>query len=250
VAAPQAQPYGAPTGYDPTGAMAYAPVKKKMSGGVKALLWAIPILVVLALVGVGFALVGSKAKNNVADTTPPTTPVSSAPASTPASTPATDASTPPSTDGGSGDTFTMPSTALGLPKSTNPQFTAMLDPLTSSLGSDGKADAAVYASTSNPRNILMILGIGTDLSGATDEFQSSMFAAIGSELGGTHPKSYPAGSMGGSLQCETGSESTLKIGICSVADDGGAMIVLYFNHTGAQTAAAVLQLRSKIEKKG
>jgi hypothetical protein len=143
----------------------------------------------------------------------------------------------------------MPKTALGLPKSTDPTFTSLVAPLQAEMAGAGTAVAAAYTSRANPRNILIMMGMSTPLTGQISEFQTGMAEGLGTALKGTHKRAYPAGAMGGSMWCEDSSTSGLKVGICSVADNGGALIVLYFNHTAAQTAAAILQLRPTVEHK-
>lgn len=234
-----------PMYYDPTTGYPAAPPPKKMSGVMKALLIAIPIVLVLAAIGVGVALAGGsstpKAASNTTST-PVITPTSDSPA--PTDTPTDTPTTPPATS--AQDTFTMPATALGWSKSKDSSISSMIDGLKQSIN-DGTTTAAAYQSKSNPKNVLLLIGVATDLTGADQEFQDSMYSGLSSELDTKNKKSYSAGSMGGIMWCADG-EAGLKIGICSVADNGGAFIVMYFNHTGTQAASIVPGLRSKVEK--
>lgn len=213
----------------------------KNSGGRIALLLAIPALMLLAAAGCGSSSSGGTPTAAHSTTSTPTT------IDTPSATP----SAAPSPTAAALDAFTMPTTALGLSKSTDKTYTGIAEELSSGIQSHGggTASAAAYMSKSNSKNILILIGVPIDLSYHDIEYQDSIYTGIAGQLSGKNKKSYPAGVMGGSMWCADGSAgSNVKVGICSVVDNGGGLIALYFNHTGAQLAAAMAKLRPAVEK--
>jgi hypothetical protein len=204
----------------------------------KALLLAVPAIVVLATAGCGSTSAGDTAAPN--PTITPTT------IDTPTPTPSVVASP----TAAALDSFTLPATALGMAKSHDSTFNEFADGLRKGIDTQGGgvAVASVYMSKSNPRSVLVLIGVPSDLTYRDVEFQGEVYQGIAGPWNAKNRKSYPTGAMGGSMWCADGADSSLRLGICSVADNGGGFIVLYFNHNGAQTAAVVGKLRPTVEK--
>jgi hypothetical protein len=209
----------------------------RTTGRFKAALRAIPAVVVLAVAACGSASASGSAAPD--PTSAPATIATPTPTPTPSATPTAAAV----------DTFTMPATVLGLPKTSefnaNDLAKSMSEAIT--IPGGGKAAIASYKSTSNRKNVLILIGFPVDLTYSSRSFQSATYTGIAQALKAKNQKSYPTGAMGGLMWCADVPHSANE-GICSLADNGGGLVVLYFNHTGAQTAAAVLKLRPAVEK--
>ena len=248
----QAQYPGQPN-FDP--AQAYAQPAKKMSTGVKVLLWVVPIVIVLAVAGTAVGLVASHNATKNTASNKPVGASSSAPAASPSSPGTTPSATPSTPAHGSGvDTFTMPKTALGLPKATDPTMTNLAQTMQSSLAGSAavSSSAAIYQSSSTPLNIMIVVGIADKVS-SPSAYANDIYKGLSASQVKMKPKSsYPPGSGGGSMWCADGSVAaggkSLPLAVCDVTDNGGSLLVMYYEHSAHALARSMPVLRSKMEK--
>jgi hypothetical protein len=155
-----------------------------------------------------------------------------------------------------GDLFTLPATAAGLPRSTNP---SLIDDATSAAAvvdrsiDGGPSVVGAYQSTSDPDDAFLLIGEPERVADApsvvarvfTDLVNKGDYA-IGTE------KTYDTGARGGVMICASATENALEISrpssVCVIADDGGLIVTMYVSHSGAADAAVTAPVRAAFEQ--
>jgi len=201
------------------------------------------VLIVLVLGGVGTFLgihYAGSSKPSAAPSTPSL-----------ATSPPASASTTPSAAASGPTIYRLPSTAAGLklqPSSdANQQLAqALPDALAA------QTTVGVYSDPTNPERVLILIGAQTDV-GSPNAALAGVFAgmATSSEADLGKPKTYDAGSMGGAMECASGSLSELgtdiPVGVCAVADSHGIILAIFTSRTASQAATETRALRPTFE---
>jgi hypothetical protein len=235
-------PYDPTQGYltspsSPYGHPPYPPVKR-MSTGIKVLLIALPILLVVAI-GVGVAaLVASNHRSNTARAS---------------ATPAGSLKSAPTFVSGT-DHFTLPTTVGGLPLSTDPAMSDLGKLMTDELGGSGSttAVAGAYVQGTDKTNLFLLVGVSKAIPDPGGEV-NGVFTGLGLSKEYTIGKrvTYDAGPQGGVMSCANATLSagvtTVPIGVCAIGDPGGLIVSLYFSHSGTATAKVTQAIRASFE---
>jgi hypothetical protein len=203
---------------------------------------ALPVLAVLAAGVIAVASLGSPGAARSADRTTAVR-----------ATPAADGS--PGT-AFPGDRFTLPATAAGLPRSTNP---SLIDDATSAAavierGIDGGPGVVgAYQSASDPDDAFLLIGEPERIADARSAVAGVFTDLVdrGDYAIGTK-KTYDTGARGGVMICASATENALEIprpsSICVIGDAGGLIVTMYVSHSGTADAAVTTPLRAAFEQ--
>jgi len=116
----------------------------------------------------------------------------------------------------------------------------------------GGSTAGLYQDSSNPQKVLFLFGAETAFP-ATKTAVNGAFAGFSGESGAhfSTPKTYSAGSMGGVMECSSGTIAQLGAGvpvsICVVGDSHGLIVALYTDRTASSAATATRTIRTSFE---
>jgi hypothetical protein len=229
--------YGAQPGYGAPsyGAPGYGVPVPPRKGPGRLLLWLIPLLVVVALVGAGAAVLITRAGKGSATASATSSP---APKVT-------------TTAAGASTLFTLPDSVDGLPKSANTTLANTLSQLITTSLPSAKTVAGVYQSATDPLTAIILIGAEMPIADPAAEVRGG-FTGLGNSLQLSKPKTYPAGSLGGVMQCASGkfynpSASHIPVAACAIADNKGMIMTLFLSSTEAHAVAVTTAVRPTFE---
>jgi hypothetical protein len=116
----------------------------------------------------------------------------------------------------------------------------------------GSTTTGLYTDPGNPAKILILIGTQTKL-GNPDVAVIGAFTGIAQSptIKLKSPKSYDAGSLGGAMECASGSLSELgqsiPVGVCAVGDSKGLILTIFTSRSASSAASATRKLRPSFE---
>ncbi|GAA1562455.1 hypothetical protein GCM10009827_099930 [Dactylosporangium maewongense] len=153
----------------------------------------------------------------------------------------------------SGTTVTAPETLPGgLKKETSDEMQTIVDQMERDLRNDvGDVDevAAGIYSTGDPQKLVVIVAATSTVVFPDDEIEDAFkgFNSTGGSLGGQ--TSYPAGDLGGTVKCASGTEDELPMTLCAWADHGSVGIGVFIGRDLGEASDLFLQIRPAVESR-
>ncbi|MEV4137825.1 hypothetical protein AB0J72_37350 [Dactylosporangium sp. NPDC049742] len=153
----------------------------------------------------------------------------------------------------SGTTVTAPETLPGgLKKETSDEMQTIVDQMERDLRNDvGDVDqvAAGIYSTGDPQKLVVIVAATSTVVFPDDEIEDAFkgFNSTGGSVGGQ--TSYPAGDLGGTVKCASGTEDELPMTLCAWADHGSVGIGVFIGRDLEDASSLFLQIRPAVESR-
>lgn len=153
----------------------------------------------------------------------------------------------------SGTSVTAPATLPGgLKKETSDQMQTIVDQMEADLRNDvGDVDevAAGIYSDGDPQKLVVLVAAKSTVLFPDDEIKNAFKGfnanAGGGSVGGQ--TSFPAGDLGGTVKCATGTEDNMPMTLCAWADHGSVGIGVFVGRELQEAADLFLQIRPAVE---
>ena len=150
-----------------------------------------------------------------------------------------------------GTTVTAPETLPGgLKKQTSEEMQTIVDQMERDLRNDvGDVDqvAAGIYSSGDPQKLVVLVAATSTVVFPDDELDDAFKGFNSGSLGGQ--TSYPAGDLGGTVKCATGTEDDLPMTLCAWADHGSVGIGVFINRELKEASDLFLQIRPAVESR-
>ena len=153
----------------------------------------------------------------------------------------------------SGTAVTAPATLPGgLTKETSEEMQTIVDEMERDLRNDvgdvNQVAAGIY-SDGDPQKLVVLVAATSTVVFPDDEVKDAFsgFNATGAGGGLGSQTSYPAGKLGGTVKCATGTEDNLPMTLCAWADHGSVGIAIFIGRELQESADLFLQIRSVVE---
>lgn len=138
----------------------------------------------------------------------------------------------------------------GLTKETSDDMQKIVDQMERDLRNDvGNVDqvaAGIYSAGDPTKLVVLVAATSTVLFPDTEV--EDAFKGFNSAGGGVSGKtSYPAGTLGGTVKCGTGTEDNLPMTLCAWSDHGSVGIAIFINRELKDSADLFTQIRAAVE---
>lgn len=140
----------------------------------------------------------------------------------------------------------------GLTKETSADMQKIVDEMERDLRNDvGDVDqvAAGIYSNGDPQKLVVLVAATSTVLFPDDEVDDAFsgFNATAADGGVSGQTSYPAGDLGGTVKCATGTEDELAMTLCAWADHGSVGIAIFIGRDLQESADLFLQIRPAVE---